>query len=231
MSSTQTIHEHAVDTPLPVTVDLKLEVVNLPVSDVDRAKRFYEGLGWRLDGDFTNGPNWRAVQMTPPGSPCSIHFGKGITTAAPGSVKNLYLVVSDLQAARADLIARGADVSEPFHFTSIGGAPAPGIDPERHSYMSYASFTDPDGNGWVLQEVTTRFPGRGLSSFDVETLVALLRETEEHHGKYEAIGPKHHWSAWYAAYMVARQQGKTPEEAASDGARNVEASKTRTISA
>ena len=223
MSSTQTIHEHAIDTRLPATVDLKLEVVNLPVSDVDRAKRFYEGLGWRLDGEFTNGPNWRAVQMTPPGSPCSIHFGKGITTAAPGSVKNLYLVVSDVEAARTDLIARGVDVSEPFHFTSIGGAPVPGIDPERRSYMSYASFSDPDGNGWLLQEVTTRLPGRGLSSFDAETLTALLRETEEHHGEYERVGPKHHWSVWYAAYMVARQQGKTPEEAAQDGARHVEA--------
>jgi catechol 2,3-dioxygenase-like lactoylglutathione lyase family enzyme len=223
MSSPQTIHEHAVDTRLPATVDLKLEVVNLPVSDVDRAKHFYEGLGWRLDGEFTNGPNWRAVQMTPPGSPCSIHFGKGITTAAPGSVKNLYLVVSDIEAARTDLVARGVDVSEPFHFTSIGGAPVPGIDPERRSYMSYASFSDPDGNGWLLQEVTTRLPGRGLSSFDVETLTALLRETEEHHGAYEPIGPKHHWSAWYAAYMVARQQGKTPEKAAQDGARRVEA--------
>jgi len=224
MSSTQTIHEHAVGTVLPATVDLKLEVVNLPVADVDRAKSFYEGLGWRLDGEFTNGPNWRAVQMTPPGSPCSIHFGKGITDAVPGSVKNLYLVVSDIEAARNDLIARGVDVSAPFHFTSIGGAPVPGLDPERRSYFSYASFSDPDGNGWLLQEVTTRLPGRGLSSFDVETLTALLRETEEHHGEFERIGPKHHWSLWYAAYMVSRQQGKTPEEAAQEGARHVEAS-------
>jgi len=223
MSSTQTMHEHATDTISPATLDLKLEVVNLPVSDVDRAKRFYEGLGWRLDGEFTNGPNWRAVQMTPPGSPCSIHFGKGITDAAPGSVKNLYLVVSDIEAARTDLIARGADVSEPFHFTSIGGTPVPGLDPERRTYMTYASFSDPDGNTWLLQEITTRFPGRGLSNFDVETLTALLRETEEHHGKYERVGPKHHWSVWYAAYMVARQQGKTPDEAAQDGARRVEA--------
>ncbi|HEY7189638.1 MAG TPA: VOC family protein [Vicinamibacterales bacterium] len=223
MSTTQTIHETATGTFAPATVDLKLEVVNLPVSDVDRAKRFYEGLGWRLDGEFTNGPNWRAVQMTPPGSPCSIHFGKGITTATPGSVKNLYLVVSDIVAARTELLARGAEVSEPFHFTSIGGAPVPGLDPERHTYMTYASFSDPDGNTWLLQEVTTRLPGRGLSSFDAETLTELLRETEEHHGEYEPIGPKHHWSVWYAAYMVARQQGKTPEEAAKDGARQVEA--------
>ena len=223
MSSTQTIHEHATDTIAPATVDLKLEVVILPVADVDRAKRFYEGLGWRLDGEFTNGPNWRAVQMTPPGSPCSIQFGKGITTVAPGSVKNSYLVVSDVDVARKELLARGVEVSEPFHFTSIGGAPVAGLHPERRTYLSYASFSDPDGNTWLLQEVTTRLPGRGLSNFDVGSLTALLRETEEHHGEYERIGPKHHWSLWYAAYMVARQQGKTAEEAAQAGARNVEA--------
>jgi catechol 2,3-dioxygenase-like lactoylglutathione lyase family enzyme len=222
--STQTINEHTTDTLAPPTVDLKLEVVVLPVSDVDRAKQFYQGLGWRLDGEFTNGPNWRAVQMTPPGSPCSIHFGKGITDAVPGSVKNLYLVVSDMEAARSELMRRGVTVGEPFHFTSIGGTPVPGLDPERRTYMTYATFSDPDGNSFLLQEITTRFPGRGLSNFDLETLTELLRETEEHHGEYEPIGPKHHWSAWYAAYMVARQQGKTPEEAAKDGARNVEAS-------
>ena len=222
MSSTQTTKEPATQRPTTATVDLKLEVVVLPVSDVDRAKRFYEGLGWRLDGEFTNGPNWRAVQMTPPGSPCSIHFGKGITAAAPGSVKNLYLVVSDIEAARRELIGRGVDVSEPFHFASIGGAPVPGLDPERRTYMTYASFSDPDGNSFLLQEITTRFPGRGLSSFDVETLTELLRETEEHHGEYEPMAPKHHWSGWYAAYMVARQQGRTPEDAAKNAALHLE---------
>jgi catechol 2,3-dioxygenase-like lactoylglutathione lyase family enzyme len=224
MSSTQTIAEPKTTTPAAATVDLKLEVINIPVSDVERAKRFYEGLGWRLDADFTNGPNWRAVQMTPPGSPCSIHFGTNVTTAAPGTVQNSYLVVSDIKAARQTLIARGAQVSEIFHFTSIGGPPAAGPDPEGRSYNAYATFSDPDGNSWLLQEVTTRLPGRGLSNFDVETLTELLRETEEHHGAYEPIGPKHHWSAWYAAYMVARQQGKNPEEAAKSGARHVEAS-------
>jgi catechol 2,3-dioxygenase-like lactoylglutathione lyase family enzyme len=223
MSSTQTINELAISTPSAATVDLKLEVVVLPVSDVDRSKRFYEGLGWRLDGDFTNGDAFHAVQMTPPGSPCSIHFGKGITTAPPGSVKNLYLVVSDMKAARQELIARGAEVSEPFHFTSIGSKPEPGPHPDGSSYFTYATFSDPDGNSFLLQEVTTRFPGRGLSNFDVATLTALLRETEEHHGKYEPNAPKHHWSKWYAAYIVARQQGKTPEDAASDGALYVEA--------
>jgi catechol 2,3-dioxygenase-like lactoylglutathione lyase family enzyme len=204
------------------TVDLKLEVVVLPVSDVDRSKRFYENLGWRVDGDFTNGDAFHAVQMTPPGSPCSIHFGKGITTATPGSVKNLYLVVSDIEAARRELISRGVNVSEPFHFTSIGGAPVPGLDPERHTYMTYASFSDPDGNSFLLQEITTRFPGRGLSSFDVATLTELLRETEEHHGKYEPTAPKHHWSEWYSAYIVARENGGTPDEAAKAAALHME---------
>ena len=204
------------------TVDLKLEVVVLPVSDVDRSKRFYENLGWRVDGDFTNGDAFHAVQMTPPGSPCSIHFGKGITTATPGSVKNLYLVVSDIEAARRELISRGANVSEPFHFTSIGGAPVPGLDPERHTYMTYASFSDPDGNSFLLQEITARFPGRGLSNFDVATLTELLRETEEHHGKYEPTAPKHHWSEWYSAYIVARENGRTPDEAAKAAALHME---------
>jgi len=223
MSTTQTSNEPAMPAATAATLDLKLEVVVLPVADVDRSKRFYEGLGWRLDGEFTNGDSFHAVQMTPPGSPCSIHFGKGITTATPGSVKNLYLVVSDIETARRQLISRGANVSEPFHFTSIGGAPVPGLDPERHTYMTYASFSDPDGNSFLLQEITARFPGRGLSNFDVATLTALLRETEEHHGQYEPNAPKHHWSGWYAAYMVARQQGKTPEDAARDGALHVEA--------
>jgi catechol 2,3-dioxygenase-like lactoylglutathione lyase family enzyme len=208
-----------------LSIDLKLEVVVLPVADVDRAKRFYEGLGWRLDADFKSGDNWRGVQMTPPGSPCSIHFGKGLTTAAPGSVQNLYLVVSDVEEARRELVDRGAHVSEVFHFTSIGGPRAPGRDPDGRSYMSYAAFSDPDGNSWLLQEIKTRFPGRGLSNFDVATLTELLLETEQHHGEYERIAPKHHWSGWYAAYMVARQEGKTPEEAAQAGARQIEATR------
>jgi catechol 2,3-dioxygenase-like lactoylglutathione lyase family enzyme len=222
MSSTQTITDNTTHTPAAATVDLKLEVVVIGVSDVDRAKRFYEGLGWRLDGDFTNGPDWRAVQMTPPGSPCSIHFGKGVTAAAPGSVKNLYLVVSDVGTARRELIARGADVSEPFHFTGIGGSPQPGPHPTHATYMTYASFSDPDGNSWLLQEISTRFPGRGFSNLDVPALTELLKETEEHHGEYEPTAPKHHWSDWYAAYIAARQQGKTSEQAARDGAANVE---------
>ncbi len=222
MSSTQTSTATAPRTTTPATVDLKIEVVVLPVSDVDRAKRFYESLGWRLDGDFAGADNWRGVQMTPPGSPCSIHFGKGLTTAAPGSVKNLYLVVSDIEAARRELIGRGVDVSETFHFASFGGPAVPGPEPNGRSYGSLASFSDPDGNSFLLQEIKTRLPGRGLSSLDVPTLTELLRETEKHHGEYEPTAPKHHWSDWYAAYMVARERGRTPEEAAKDGALHME---------
>jgi catechol 2,3-dioxygenase-like lactoylglutathione lyase family enzyme len=189
-------------------IDLKLEVVVIPVADVERSKRFYEGLGWRLDADFPGPNNWRAVQMTPPGSPCSIHFGTGITKAAPGSAQNLYLVVSDMESARADLIGHGANVSGTFHFPGFGEPPVPGPEPSGRSYGTYASFSDPDGNTWLLQEVKSRLPGRGLSNFDVESLTELLRETEQGHGKYEPTAPKHHWSGWYAAYMVARNAGR-----------------------
>ena len=222
MSSTPMSREEATRTPTAATVDLKLEVVVLPVSDVDRAKRFYEGLGWRLDADFSNGVAWRVVQLTPPGSPCSIHFGKGLTTAAPGSFQNLYLVVSDIEAARTELIGRGVDVSEAFHFAGFGGPRVAGHDPEGRSYGTFASFRDPDGNSWLLQEIKTRLPRRGLSNLDVPNLTELLREAEKGHGEYASSAPKHHWSAWYAAYIVAREQGKTPEEAAKEGALLVE---------
>jgi catechol 2,3-dioxygenase-like lactoylglutathione lyase family enzyme len=222
MSDTQTSNQATTEVPTAATVDLKLEVVVIPVSDVDRSRRFYQSLGWRLDADFASGENWRGVQMTPPGSPCSIHFGKGITTAVPGSVKNLYLVVSDIEAARGELIARGANVSEAFHFAAFGGPPVPGRDPNGRSYGTYASFSDPDGNSWLLQEITTRLPGRGLSNLDVGTLTALLREAEKSHGKYEPTAPKHHWSDWYAAYVVAKEQGKTSEEAVALATRHTE---------
>jgi catechol 2,3-dioxygenase-like lactoylglutathione lyase family enzyme len=140
-------------------MEMKLEVVVLPVTDVDRAKRFYEQIGWRLDADFGDGKDFRVVQLTPPGSAASIHFGKGLTTAAPGSIQGLYLVVTDLEAARAELVRRGAMVSETFHSTP-GNKPAPGMDPERRSYTSFAAFKDPDGNGWLLQEIRQRLPGR-----------------------------------------------------------------------
>ena len=218
--STQTIHEDATHIRTAATTDLKLEVVVIPVSDVDRAKRFYESLGWRLDADFASGDDWRLVQMTPPGSPCSVMFGKGFTPAAPGSVQGTFLVVDDLETARARLIGHGVEVSDVFHFEggllTVGTrGRTRGPDPEGRSYFSFASFSDPDGNGWLLQEVTTRLPGRGLSS-DVATLTELLREAEQRHGAYEATAPKHHWSGWYGAYIVARERGRTPDEAAKD---------------
>jgi catechol 2,3-dioxygenase-like lactoylglutathione lyase family enzyme len=209
-----------------IGVDQKLEVVVIPVSDVERAKRFYGSLGWRLDADFTTGEDWRAVQMTPPGSPCSILFGRGLTTAAPGSVQGTFLVVDDVEAARAELLGHGVDVGEPFHFerrlhvTGTAGR-VPGPDPQRRSYSSWASFSDPDGNGWMLQEVKTRLPGRGLS-LDAASLKELLQETEKRHGQYESTAPKHHWSEWYAGYIAARQNGKTPDEAARAAALQVE---------
>jgi catechol 2,3-dioxygenase-like lactoylglutathione lyase family enzyme len=140
------------------TIDMKLEVVTLPVSDVDRAKRFYQNLGWRLDADFVVSEDVRAVQLTPPRSGCSIAFGKGLTTAEPGSAQRLELVVNDIDAARADLIGRGVEVSELFHLGESGLVPGP--DPQRRSYLTHASFSDPDGNGWLLQEVKERLPGR-----------------------------------------------------------------------
>jgi catechol 2,3-dioxygenase-like lactoylglutathione lyase family enzyme len=205
-------------------VDMKLEVVVIPVSDVDRAKRFYGGLGWRLDADFVIGDEFRAVQFTPPGSLCSIHFGRGVTSAAPGSARGLFLVVSDIEAARTELVNRGIDVSEVFHRAGPGKPALVGPDPERRSYASFASFSDPDRNGWLLQEIKTRLPGRGLSTMDVATLTDFLRETEEHHGEYEPTAPKHHWSGWYAAFIVARQNGRTSEEAAKIAALHTEGS-------
>jgi catechol 2,3-dioxygenase-like lactoylglutathione lyase family enzyme len=206
--------------------DEQLEVVVVPVSDVERAKLFYGRLGWRLDGDFTSGDDWRVVQMTPPGSPCSVMFGKGLTSAAPGSSQGLLLIVHDIAAARAELAARGVDVSEVFHFddgihvTGTEGR-AQGPDPEGRSYHSWCSFSDPDGNGWMLQEIKTRLPGRG-HGLDVAFLSELLRETEERHGAYEATAPKHHWSDWYSAYIVARTRGREPEDAVKDAAHHME---------
>jgi len=217
MSSTQTINELATQVPNTGTVDLKLEVVAIPVSDVDRAKAFYAGLGWTLDADFMIGKDFRAVQLTPPGSPCSIHLS---TTAVPGSAQGMFLVVSDIGAARRELIARGVDVSEVFHFDG-DHHPVPGLDTTLQSYGSYASFSDPDGNRWILQQVQARLPGRGLSN-DVATLTDLLREAETHHGEYEPTAPKHHWSQWYAAYIIARERGRTSDDAARDAARHTE---------
>ncbi len=205
-------------------VDMKLEVVVIPVADVDRSKKFYTKLGWRLDADFPSDNGFRVIQFTPSGSGCSVQFGAKMTSAAPGSAKGLYLIVSDVAAAREDLIARDIQVSEVFHpgtpgaqFQIDGSGRISGPAPEHATYGSFATFRDPDGNGWLLQEVSTRLPGRGLSNLDVTTLTELLQEAEKHHSEYEPTAPKHQWSAWYASYIVARQDGKTPEEAAKDG--------------
>ncbi len=157
MSSTDVGTASSTETPELGTIDMALEVVTLPVSDVERAKRFYESLGWRLDADLSAGDDFRAVQMTPPHSQCSIHFGKGITAMEPGSLDRLYLAVKDIDAAREDLISRGVDVSEVEEQPKPPGFP----DSPGRSYFAYASFSDPDGNSWLLQEVTTRVPGRG----------------------------------------------------------------------
>jgi catechol 2,3-dioxygenase-like lactoylglutathione lyase family enzyme len=199
------------ETPEVGTIEMGLEVVTLPVSDVDRAKRFYESLGWRTDADIVVGDSFRVVQMTPTRSACSIAFGKGLTTAEPGSAQRLILVVSDIDAARDDLIARGADVSELFH---LDGGPVPGRDPQGRSYQTLATFGDPDGNKWLLQEITTRLPGRidttettYGSTVDLE---GALRRAAAAHGEHERrAGGQYdaNWPEWYAAYMVAEHAG------------------------
>jgi catechol 2,3-dioxygenase-like lactoylglutathione lyase family enzyme len=215
MSATEVRSESANETTKPRWVDMKLEVVVIPVADVDRAKRFYGGLGWRLDADFVVGDAFRGVQFTPPGSSCSIHFGTGITSAVPGSVRNLYLVVSDIEAARTKLVARGVDVSEVFHRAGPGKPPVSGRDPERRSYSSFATFRDPDGNEWLLQEVTARLPGRVKADDTTFTspteLASALRRAEIAHGEHEKrTGGRRdaNWPEWYAAYMIAEQAGK-----------------------
>jgi len=213
-------------------VAMKFEAVVIPVSDVDRAKGFYSRLGWRLDADFRFDNGFRVVQFTPPGSGCSVQFGTKMTSAEPGSAQGLYLIVSDIVAARRDLVARGIKASDVFHagspgaqFQIDGSGRISGPAPEHATYSSFATFSDPDGNGWLLQEISTRLPGRGVSNLDVATLTKLLQEAEKHHGEYEPTAPKHNWSGWYAAYIVARQDGKTPEEAAEDGKIQIEGSR------
>jgi len=229
MSSTPMRSENTARSPSGGAVDLKLEVVIIPVSDVDRAKQFYGSLGWRLDADFAFDNSLRVVQFTPPGSACSVQFGAKITSAAPGSAESLYLVVSDIDAARDELVTRGAKVSEVFHPETPGAqfgrgsasGRALGPAPDHVSYRSFATFSDPDGNSWLLQEVKTRLPGRGFGS-DIATLTELLREAEERHGEYERTAPKHHWSDWYAAYVVARERGTTSEDAVKHAAAHME---------
>ena len=195
-------------------MDFRLEVVVIPVSDVDRAKAFYQGLGWRLDADFATSPDFRVVQLTPPGSACAVIFGTGVTSAAPGSAEGLQLVTGDIEAARAELAGHGVDVSEVFH--DAGGVfhhagttgRVAGPAPERQTYGSWVSFADPDGNSWFVQEVTTRLPGRATSAlavFDsVDRLADALRRAEAAHAKYEQETGKADpdWPAWYARYMA-----------------------------
>jgi catechol 2,3-dioxygenase-like lactoylglutathione lyase family enzyme len=213
-------------------MDMKLEVVVLPVSDVDRAKRFYATLGFREDIDYAN-ENFRVLQFTPPGSGASIIFGKGITSAKSGSADSLVLAVDDVNAARGDLIARGVDVSEVFHYAagpfnnSVENPRVGGRDPQGRSYYSFASLEDPDGHSWLLQEIKTRLPGRESKStpagaMDVATLAKLLHEAEQHHGDYEKTHAEHHWWDWYAPYLSARQNGSSPEAAAAAADRYME---------
>jgi len=196
------------------SVDLKLEVVVIPVADVDRAKRFYgDQLGWRLDADFPVGDEFRVVQFTPPGSACSIHFGKGVTPSAPGSARGMYLVVLDIEAARAELVERNVAVSEIVH-RAPGQPPVQGRDPQGRSYVSFATFSDPDGNGWILQEITERLPGRVTgdeTKYGSPTELAnAMRRAEAAHGEHEKRTGQRDadWPTWYASYMIAEQLGK-----------------------
>jgi catechol 2,3-dioxygenase-like lactoylglutathione lyase family enzyme len=221
MSSRDVIGNASAETPGAGTIDAKLEVVTLPVSDVDRAKRFYQRLGWRMDADIVVGDAFRVVQLTPPHSACSVAFGKGLTTAEPGSAQRLLLAVYDIAPARDDLISRGVKVSEVFH---LAGGRVPGPDPQGRSYQTYASFSDPDGNGWLLQEIKTRLPGREWEdpAVGVASRAALLQETAEHHDPYEKSHAPHNWWDWYAAYMDAREHGSTPDEASVAAGRYME---------
>ncbi|MCA1493229.1 glyoxalase [Ensifer sp. NBAIM29] len=204
-------------------LDMKLEVIVVPVSDVDQAKEFYGSLGWRLDAEFADGDDYRVIQFTPPGSGASVIFGKNITDAEPGSAQGLYLIVSDIEAAREDFRRRGVDISEVFHAGNehagddepylFGRLRVDGTDPDRRSYRSYASFRDPDGNGWLLQEVTARLPGRidaAATTFaSVADLASAFRRAEAAHGEYEKqLGHRDEdWPSWYADYMVREQTG------------------------
>jgi catechol 2,3-dioxygenase-like lactoylglutathione lyase family enzyme len=207
------------------TVATKLEVIVIPVSDVDRAKEFYARLGWRLDADFAGGEDFRVIQFTPPGSGCSVIFGKNVTSAAPGSAQGLYLIVSDIEAARGELLGRGIQVSEVFHGASgvyagpdepylFGRKRVTGPDPDHGSYRSFASFHDPDGNGWLFQEITTRLPGRidkAATTFaSANDLASALRRAAAAHGEHEKrIGKADpSWPDWYAGYMVREQAGE-----------------------
>jgi catechol 2,3-dioxygenase-like lactoylglutathione lyase family enzyme len=224
MSTNVVRSKEATSNPRVGTVDMKFEIVVIPVSDVDRAKEFYAKLGWRLDADYDSGKDFRVIQFTPLGSGCSIIFGKNVTPAAPGAAQGLYLIVSDIQAARKDLLDRGVEIGEVFHDATgvyagtdepylFGRIRVSGPDAEHRSYRSFASFTDPDGNGWLLQEITTRLPGRidpATTTFaSANDLASAFRRAAAAHGEHEkrigAADPN--WPDWYAKYMVAEQAG------------------------
>ena len=208
MSSTATRGKDAATDARTGKVDMKLEVVTIPVSDVDRATAFYLRLGWRQD---VTPPGSGVVQLTPPGSACSVHFGKNRTSAAPGSAEGLWLIVSDIQAALDKLAAAGVEVTEVFHIGASGKASGP--DPERRSYSSFAAFKDPDGNRWLIQEITSRLPGRidaAATSFgSASDLASAMRRAEAAHGEHEKRTGQRDadWPSWYAAYMIAEQAG------------------------
>ena len=215
----------AIKPPQARTPDMKLEVIVIPVADVDRAKQFYDGLGWRLDADFGFDDGFRVIQFTPPGSGASVIFGTNVTAAAPGSARGLYLVVSDIEVARKELLSRGVKVSEPFHGGGdvhfgadephlFGNVRVGGLDPERRSYLSLASFSDPDGNGWMLQEITARLPGRVAADTTFTSaaeLATALRRAAAAHGEHEKRTGEHdvNWPDWYAEYIVREQAGET----------------------
>jgi catechol 2,3-dioxygenase-like lactoylglutathione lyase family enzyme len=224
MSTNAVRGKEATSKPGVAPIDMKFEIVVIPVSDVDRAKEFYRKLGWRLDADYDNGKDFRVIQFTPPGSGCSIIFGKNVTHAAPGSAQGLYLIVSDIQAARKVLLDRGVEISEVFHDAAgvyagsdepylFGRVRVTGPDAEHRSYRSFASFRDPDGNGWLFQEITTRLPGRidpTTTTFaSANDLASAFRRAAAAHGEHEkrigAADPN--WPDWYAKYMVAEQAG------------------------
>lgn len=215
----------AIDTQRVPAVDMKLEVVVIPVSDVNRAKTFYSGLGWRLDADFVGPDDYRVIQFTPPGSGVSVIFGKNVTAAAPGSAQGLYLIVSDVEAARDDLLRHEVEIIEVFHDAGdlhtgpdepylFGRLRIPGADPERRSYSSYASFNDPDGNGWLLQEVTERLPGRVAADeatfASSSELAGALRRAEVGHGEHERRTGQRDvdWPSWYAEYILSERSGR-----------------------
>jgi catechol 2,3-dioxygenase-like lactoylglutathione lyase family enzyme len=224
MTMTEERSKTAAERPKKPIPAMKFEIVVVPVSDVDRAKAFYAGLGWRLDADFASGDDYRVTQFTPPGSGCSVIFGKNVTAAKPGSAQGLYLIVADVEAARQELLGRGVKVSEVFHSGDgvFAGPDEPylfgrlrvgGQDPEHRSYRSFASFSDPDGNGWLFQEITARLPGRieaDTSFSSAADLSAALQRAATAHGEHEKRTGQHdaEWFNWYAEYMVREQAGQ-----------------------